>query len=793
MTKFFTALGGALPMLAAAMAAPASAQEAQQPAQAERQFEEDEIVVTARRREERLQDVAVAVTAVQGQSLEQLGSTRFEDVRLPAVRIGQGGFTDSLFIRGIGSGNNQGFEQSAPIFIDGAWYGSSRTARLAFLDLDRIEVLKGPQSTFFGKNAIAGAVSLATRAPTSEFEAGLDATYEFNQQETTLFGFVSGPLGDNVRARLAVQARDLDEGWLYNTATGTDDPQQEALVGRLSLQWDVTDDLLVSFKLEDGHTQQWGRETQLFACNPASNIINFALEDCQLNDTRAVAFNPARFGVALNIWDTSRPFPEYSELDMRTAQLRADWELAGGYLLNAQVDFIDQFAYQSTIPSHQTNPRTIAQLVEDSQGLSQEIRLTSPDDDAFSWTVGVYHDRGFLNSFPTVGLPIVLNGRVNQAGVDQNHETWSAFGEGVLDFAEAWRVRVGARWSETEKWGLGQRRTYQVTPSVGAGANPPPPIPTTISLLPTAAQGTFGIDFDRRDESFDPSVTLEYRPRDGQLFFIGWRQGFKAGGIDHNLGSFGATVTDLETANQFEPEEVDYYEAGARLSLFDRRMTLNGTLFRGEYANLQVATYDVDLGLFRTINAAQSISQGAEIEVAYRLTQDLRVNLAVNYLDSFYEDFSRVTCYSNPPQTVAEGCITIAPGVTAQDRSGDPTQFSPEFSGNARILYERGAGFDLFGGPTRFSAQLDWLFTSSYFTDNFGDPDTEVEGFSKFDARLALGSENDGWELALIGRNLTDETVPVWIGNQVAGGQNSSHFAITDRPRQVAIQARLRY
>jgi outer membrane receptor protein involved in Fe transport len=750
----------------------------------------EEIIVTARKRAENLQDVSVSVDAVSGQALQNLGAARFEDVRLPAVRIGQGGFTDSLFIRGVGSGNNQGFEQSAPIFIDGAWFGSSRTARMGFLDLERIEVLKGPQPTYFGKNAIGGAISVVTRKPTKEFEAGIDSTYEFNQQELSTTAYVSIPLTDNFGIRAAGRFRNLDKGWLFNTATGTNDPRQEDRVGRISARWEATENLVFNAKYEQGKVRQFGRETQLFACNPTSTIINRTLEDCELNRTRAVRFDPAAFGVALQLWRPNLPYPEYSEVTLKAAQMTIDWELGGGYSIRSLMSFYDQNAYQATLPAHQVNTRTAAQLRDDAQNFSQELRIESPRDKAFSWTLGFYHDKGNLVSLPTVGLPIVLAGRINTAGIDQDDETWSVFGEGAFKLSDPLALKLGGRWSQTRKIGLGQRRTYQVNPF------PPTGVPTTITLLTTPAQGTFDVNFDRTDSSFDPAVTLEFKPERGKLFYLSWRQGFKAGGLDHNLGSFGATVTNLAAANQFKPEEVRYYEAGVKLSLLDRRMNLNISAFRGDYKNLQVAVYDAELALFRTVNAAKSRSQGVEADLAFALTPELTLNASVNYLDSKYLDFKGAACYLNPPQTAAQGCLPVAgapAGTNAQDRSGQPTQFAPEWSGNASIQYQAPVGLRLFGSDVKFSGQVDWLWTSSYFTDNFGDPDTLVNAFSKFDARVALAADDNAWEFALIGRNLTEKLVPVWVGNQVAGGNNSSHFAITDRPRQLALQLKVRF
>ncbi len=163
----------------------------------------EEVVVTARRIEERLADVPLSVTVIDGLRLDEFAVTRWEDLTLPGIKIGPGGLLDVLSIRGIASGLNFGFEQSAPVFVDGVWFGSSRSSRSGFVDVERIEILKGPQPTHFGKNAIAGAFGIVTRKPQPEFAASVDAYYEFEHDETAITGVVNVPVSETLAARVA--------------------------------------------------------------------------------------------------------------------------------------------------------------------------------------------------------------------------------------------------------------------------------------------------------------------------------------------------------------------------------------------------------------------------------------------------------------------------------------------------------------------------------------------------------------------------------------------------------------
>jgi iron complex outermembrane receptor protein len=177
----------------------------------------EEVVVTATKRAESLQDVPISITAVGGEAIAEFGITNFEQLDVPGFKIPRAGMGDNIFMRGIGSGPNLGFEQSVPIYMNGLYFGRGRGSRAGFLDLARVEIVKGPQPTYFGKNAIAGAASLIWNKPTEEFEGYVEGLYEVENEEYAVTGVVSGPLSDNIRGRVAVRYRDLNDGWLQNT------------------------------------------------------------------------------------------------------------------------------------------------------------------------------------------------------------------------------------------------------------------------------------------------------------------------------------------------------------------------------------------------------------------------------------------------------------------------------------------------------------------------------------------------------------------------------------------------
>lgn len=195
--------------------------------------------------------------------LAEFSISNFYDMDIPGVNIAQGGMNDYAFIRGIGqSSGNFGFENSAPYYIDGVYYGRARGTRLAWLDAERVEVLKGPVPTYLGKNASAGGINIVSRRPTDTIDAFIDLYDEFEHSERVITGSVSGPISDSFRARLAAKYRDLEDGWMDNTVLGIEEPAQEDTLFRLSVEWDVSETVSAYAKIETVEAEWEGRNTQ---------------------------------------------------------------------------------------------------------------------------------------------------------------------------------------------------------------------------------------------------------------------------------------------------------------------------------------------------------------------------------------------------------------------------------------------------------------------------------------------------------------------------------------------------
>ncbi|MDY6984363.1 MAG: TonB-dependent receptor plug domain-containing protein, partial [Pseudomonadota bacterium] len=235
------------------------------------QAEVEEFVVTAQKREQSLQDVPISVSAVTGDALQaqNLGEMEAVSMQLPNIHISESAIGDKLFIRGIGSGINAGFEQSVGTFVDGVYHGRSLQTRSQFLDIERVEVLRGPQSTYFGNNAIAGALNVTTRRPTDEFSGYVNTFYEFEHSERHIEGAVGGALTDTVSARIAGLASGL-EGWMQNLNTGQTEGQERNRALRVSFLFTPNDTFDALLKVEGGRFDVRGRNLQTLGCPPAT-------------------------------------------------------------------------------------------------------------------------------------------------------------------------------------------------------------------------------------------------------------------------------------------------------------------------------------------------------------------------------------------------------------------------------------------------------------------------------------------------------------------------------------------
>lgn len=593
-------LSSALMGSALALSAPATAQDSGPVL--------DEIIVTAQSRPKGLQDVPISVAAVDAGVIEETGIIKIEDLTslVPNFTYAETGITTAFLIRGIGSGVNQGFEQSVGVYVDGVHFPRGQQVRAPFLDLERVEVLRGPQSILFGKNSVAGAINVTTAKPTDEFEGSLFGSYEFEDGEAVVEGMLSGPLSDRVRARVAGRYRDFT-GFMENVTLNRDEPSREELTLRGTVEVDVTENLMATFKAEMTEFDTVGRNIEVENAIPAPVGTPFG----GLTWPQILTGVFGQDASALDFTQDGRRHSngDSSDNEMQTYQMTLDWGL-GDHTLQAITAYEDM-SYEEICDCDFTGAFVFnAGLQESYKQFSQEIRLTSPDRDDFDYIVGAFYqtsDHEYADQIivdqnsiipiavnlqtgtpgdPTDGSGPLVSGTqaARQAQVDST--ILSAFAQVDWHIQEDLTLQLGARITNENKDGS---RRMDIQTNTGAT------LPAAQTAAPIIYANLFGItssnlealagagdptsqfflgnlgnaviaEQNRDVTKFSPDVKLVWDASDSALLYASWARGFKSGGFDFRANNRGQS-TSSEAAFQFDDEEATNYELGGKFKL----------------------------------------------------------------------------------------------------------------------------------------------------------------------------------------------------------------------------------
>jgi len=777
----------------------------------------EEIVVTAAYREQGLQDVPVSISAVTGDMLAQGSLQKAEDIQflVPNLTINETGIGSNTFIRGIGSGINQAFEQSVATYIDGIYYGRAQQIRAPFLDLERVEVLRGPQSILFGKNAVAGALNITTAKPTDEFVGGINATYEFEDGESVIEGFLSGPFSDSVRGRFAARTREHD-GYMKNATLSRDEPNREDWTVRGTIEFDVGDNLTATLKAEVGEFDVTGRHLEIINEQAATAGPFTGLQYNQilgLFGADPSVSNVVQDGVRSSNGD-------FSFNESQTYGLTLDWDI-GDYQLKA-ITAWSNFEYDENCDCDFTGAVVFdAALQEQYEQFSQEVRLSSPLNDNYDYILGLYYqtsDHDFTDQIivaPNSVLVPVVNGAIAGAGnliagteanriANVENDVLSAFAQFNWHISDEFTLQVGGRITDDERDG---NRTLTILAQGGA------PLPaaqfaaplvygnpalfgitstnlTSPLLGPTAAflvgvLGELPVSGSRGTTKFSPEVKLIWDATDSAMLYFSWSEGFKSGSFDFraNNKSFYA---DMETSFEFDDEEATNFEVGGKFSIGEAA-ELNVTAFFTDFSDLQISIFDGVLG-FNVGNAATAEVSGLELDGRWAITDHLMISGGVAFTDFEFTDFKNGQCYFGQTPDIdinGDGVAELC------DYTGQSNQMVSDFQGNLSFQYRRPIGESL-----EISAFLDVFHTSDFDASSTFDPGLKQDSYTKLNARLGIGSETGSWEIAVLAKNLTDEEVLQFGGDAPLAGSSfgaKSNYAFFSQGRTLALQGTLRF
>lgn len=687
----------------------------------------EEVIVSARRRDESLQDVPLSLSVMSGDSLERIGVADIVEVAKQSpnvtLEVSRGTNTTlTAFIRGVGQQDPvAGFEAGVGLYVDDIYYNRPHGAVVSLYDVERIEVLRGPQGTLYGRNTIGGAIKYVTKRLAHEptLKATVKAgTYE--QFDALLTG--STPLSDTFRVGGSL-ARFNRGGFGDNLNSGLDNYDQDVFGGRVSLEWDASEDLL--FRLSADYTDDDSAPKQGHRLTVGAASGAPILGD--VFDTRAGLSTPNQ------------------KVENYGGSFTAEWTLNENFTLKNILAYREDETF-SPIDFDSLPVRDLdVPVIYKNDQFSEELQLLYSGD-RLNGIVGFYYlDANGFNEFDVVldlvGAAIGLPGlNANTVG-DVNTDTWSFFADFSYDLSDTWSLSLGGRYTNDERTARVLRRTFIGGLSPTFGGN--------------AAQIATTSDFNDKEEftNFSPRVSLSWSPSDEHHVYFSFSEGFKGGGFDPR-GQTSATpdsnadgvVSDREIFDflKFEPEEVVSYELGLKSSWLEGRLNTSMAVFFGDYTDVQIpGSVGVDTngdgiadsfaGI--TTNAGKAELPGFEFEGNLRVGDAWFMTWALGYLDAEYTQFIDSTgtdvasqrVFQNTPKTTVQGSLT----------------WETDFS-----LFGK-------GGSLAVINSVAWRDEASQFEVPV--PLLDQPSFALWDMSVVWEDDSGQMRLGLHGKNLTDE------------------------------------
>ncbi|WP_083652089.1 TonB-dependent receptor [Pseudomonas sp. PA27(2017)] len=661
------------------------------------------VTVTATRREQSLQDVPVAVSVVEGEQLERDNRNNVSSIvqQVPTLnyRSGASNKDTSLFIRGVGTiTTSPGIEPTVATVIDGVVLGRPGQSTLDLLDLERIEVLRGPQGTLFGKNASAGVLNIISKDITEETHGYVDYSHFGGGNENRLRFGIGGRLTETLKGSLSTLLGRYD-GNVKNEFNGDDINGYDRKGARGKLVFEPNDELKVT--LIGDYTQ--GKDS----------IPNGVL-------TRTSAAFGAAVGSSYTPSDHNRSINSdmNTRVDDRNQGLsaQADWSL-GDYTLtsitawrgwnNTQYQDGDRLA--GIFPGA---PRSHDKGQVDYNQYSQEVRLASPKGEFNEYVLGAFYMHGKSEeTYQRAVTPVSLVTERGRADYQASNDSFALFGENTFNFTDDFRGILGLRWTHDDL----EYKHQRVVTAAAAGIQPN-----------YSSKGS--VD----EDGFTGRAGFQYDINDSLTSYVTYSRGYK--GPAYNV-FFNMQARDTDP---LKPETSNSWEAGLKSTAFNNRLTANLAVFHTEYDNYQANFYDVVAGtvVTRLINAGSVTTQGMELDAAFQVTRQFKLSGALAYTRARIDDFS---C----PANAAANC----------DVNGKPLPFSPDWKTYVRADYSipLDNGLDI-----ELSTDYAWQDQVQYSLDQ--NENTVQGAYGIWNASIALADYSDGWRVALLAKNLTDKS-----------------------------------
>ncbi len=730
---FLSTTAGFIGIAAAGPALAQTAAPAEAAAAADATVDANEIVVTATRREQALQDVPIAVTALSAGSLESARIRQTNDLaqQVPNLTISSQVAAFVIYLRGVGNtATNPGQEGAVATYVDGVYQASPYGALLSLANVERVEVIKGPQGTLFGRNATGGLINITTKDPKQELSGTALLSYG-NYNTVRASGYLTGGLGEGISADIAGYYYNQDKGFGTNVFTGNRLKGTKNIDIRSKLLIEPTDSTKI--RLSASYARNTASTGNALAILPPSTFAgNSALPN---------------FYSSKNFYNISADTDPRSKSTNKQIYGKLDQEF-GAFDLVSITSFTNQKSYEVEDADVTSTPILNYIGSQDTNVFTQELQLVSKKGSALTWILGAYYFNSNAKGKPTgVGLRGFAFGCATCGINSRTHaktESLAGFGEATYEVVPKLNVTVGARYTTDKKEISG------FTDVIGAGGT----VTATVPIAPAS----------KRFNKFTYRGIVDYHFTDDIMGYVSYSRGFKSGGYD----------TSIPNGIPFNPEVLDALEAGVKIQTMDRRLTLNLAAFTYDYKGLQQPVLIGGTATQVTINAANAKVNGFEMDGSFKVNEVLQFTWGAGYLDSKYKEFDNAPCTAINPTT---GAVTgFACSVT-----GNRLTQAPKWSWNVGGVATLPTSF----GNVVATANYAWKGTFYYDITNR----LPQKSYGLLNGSLGWQSEDERFAVSLFAENLTNKKYTIAqyptadFPDRVAAG----------RPRQFGVELRTKF
>jgi iron complex outermembrane receptor protein len=699
----------------------------------------EEITVTAARREQTLNTLPISASVFSSEQLEQFRmlEPRDLDQQTPGLltKYGPNGLaTVGFYMRGVGINDFTGtVDPSLGIYVDEVFMPTPDMLNFAVFDVERVEVLRGPQGTLYGRNSTAGAINFITAAPTREFEGYVRGEYG-SYGTGRITGALSGAISDTLMGRLSVDYRtsSSNDGWSFNRFTGNELGKLDQTAIRGQLLWEPSEAFSARVIYSFGDHESEQPLLQHIATRDSNNLG--AICDPVIAGRRAEGdcvnllgyFDPDNAP-----YDGDANLDPTLEIESDDISLIMNWE-ASGFTVTSITGYNDFSKFQSQDIDASPNVAADNETENTVENFSQEVRLTSDDSHNIGWIVGANYATTDVNWFQTIDLS-ELAGIPTSNGADQTTDSWAIFGQVTVPLSDSLEISGGLRYTDEEReW---QGATFVGTflnlqEALASGA----PRLSQLPLPPNDPNAGGPLDFPnvKQEENVDFSLVLKYTPSDNAMYYLRIAEGFRSGGFSS------AVIFSQDALEPYEPEELLAYEVGLKLSSSDNRLRFDSSAFYYDYQGFQATFVRANEANARLQNAGDVEIYGLEASLDWLPTEQWDLNLGLSLLDSEIVSTSVVL----PP-------LDGGPEVTI---AGNEIPNAPGFSINGRARYYLPLG-------SSFLAALQADFTS--VDEHFLEPNNrevlKADSYTLVNARVEVGPREGPWRVSAFVRNIGDE------------------------------------